>query len=98
MHKRIFLIFLCIISIQFTNILMADVSTDETIIANSRKLREICDEEKLSKIVGKRNAESMSKKLSADIFVASVVFVNQVKTADGYDFLKHSCLLHKMEV
>ena len=34
MHKRIFLIFLCIISIQFTNILMADESTDETIIAN----------------------------------------------------------------
>ena len=65
-------------------------NNDETIIANSRRLREICDEEKLSKIVGKRNAESMSKKLSADIFVASVAFVNQVKTADGYDFLKHN--------
>ncbi len=34
MHKRIFLIFLCLISLQFTNILMAEVNTNETTIAN----------------------------------------------------------------
>ena len=63
---------------------------DETLIRNSRKLREICNEEKLTKMIGKRNAEALSKKLSPEVFISSVVFVNQVQTSDGYNFLKHN--------
>ena len=63
---------------------------DETLIRNSRKLREICNEEKLTKMIGKRNSEALSKKLSPEVFISSVVFVNQVQTSDGYNFLKHN--------
>jgi hypothetical protein len=63
---------------------------DEVLINDSRKLRQICNEEKLSTLIGKRNSEALSKKLSPEVFIASVVFVNQVKTSNGYEFLKHN--------
>ena len=63
---------------------------DETLIRDARRLREICGEEKLAKILGKRNAEALSKKLSPEVFISSVVIVNQVQTSDGYSFLKHN--------
>ena len=63
---------------------------DEVLINDSRKLRQICNEEKLSTLIGQRNSEALSKKLSPEVFISSVVFVNQVKTSNGYEFLKHN--------
>ena len=63
---------------------------DEVLISDSRKLRQICNEEKLSTLIGQRNSEALSKKLSPEVFISSVVFVNQVKTSNGYEFLKHN--------
>jgi len=63
---------------------------DEALINDSRKLRQICNEEKLSTLIGQRNSEALSKKLSPEVFISSVVFVNQVKTSNGYEFLKHN--------
>jgi len=63
---------------------------DEALINDSRKLRQICNEEKLSALIGQRNSEALSKKLSPEVFISSVVFVNQVKTSNGYEFLKHN--------
>ena len=63
---------------------------DEVLINDSRKLRQICNEEKLSTLIGQRNSEALSKKLSPEVFISSAVFVNQVKTSNGYEFLKHN--------
>tara|TARA_B100000131_G_scaffold234185_1_gene226103 strand:- start:264 stop:2543 length:2280 start_codon:yes stop_codon:yes gene_type:complete len=63
---------------------------DSAMIRINTKLRKICSEDKLAKLIGPKNAEPYAKRLTPEIFLGSVIGTNQIKTANGYDFLKHN--------
>lgn len=63
---------------------------DPTMVRIDEKLRKICPQDKLAQLIGSKNAEPYGKRLTPEIFMGSVIAVNQIKTSNGYDFLKHN--------
>ena len=64
--------------------------SDPTMVRIDEKLRKICPQDKLAQLIGSKNAEPYGKRLTPEIFMGSVIAVNQIKTSNGYDFLKHN--------